>query len=104
MPKVARGNSRDSVQTNHECTSITTTRECSNNVIVNNKGVHRLHDKNTTHTIPCGSSCCPHSRPIQSASPNVLANNLGVARVDDPYSGCGWVLTGSENVFANGGG
>ena len=104
MPKVARGNARDSVITLHGCTRITTTREASTNVIVNNIGVHRHGDHNTHHTIQCGSSCCTHSRPIQSASLNVFANNRGVARVGDPYSGCGKVLTGSSNVFANGSG
>jgi len=103
MPKVARGRSRDKVKTYHGCTSITTTRDASNNVFVNKIGVHRHHDKNTTHTIPCGPSCCSHSRPIQTASPNVFANKKGVARVGDPYSGCGKVLTGSPDVYANGG-
>jgi len=101
MPKVARGSARDSVITLHECTRITTTRDFSPNVIVNNIGVHRHKDYNTHHTYPCGV-CCTHSRPIESASPNVFANGWGVARVGDPYQGCGKVLTGSANVFANG--
>jgi uncharacterized Zn-binding protein involved in type VI secretion len=104
MPNVARGNARDSVITLHGCTRITTTRDASTNVIVNNRGVHRHRDYNTHHTIPCGPACCTHSRPIASASPNVFANGRGVARVGDPYSGCGRVLTGSLNVFANGAG
>jgi uncharacterized Zn-binding protein involved in type VI secretion len=104
MPKVARGNARDSVITQHRCTSITSTRGASTNVIVNNIGVHRHRDFNTSHSIPCGDSCCTHSRPIESASPNVFANGWGVARVNDPYQGCGKVLTGSSNVFANGAG
>ena len=103
MPKVARGRGRDTVQTRHGCASTTTTRDASNNVLVNNIGVHRHNDKNTTHAVPCGPSCCSHSRPIQTASSNVFANNRGVARVGDSYSGCGVVLTGSNNVYANGG-
>jgi len=101
MPAVARGNSRDTVTTNHGCASTTTTQACSSNVIINGIGVHRDTDLNTTHTIPCGSSCCPHTRPIVVASSNVIANGLGVARVGDPYSGCGQVATGSSNVAAN---
>mgnify|MGYP003973007835 CR=1 FL=1 len=102
MPNVARGSSRDSVITQHGCASTTTTRDFSPNVIVNTIGVHRHGDYNTSHTIRKGDSCRSHSKPIQSASTNVFANNKGVARVGDPYSGCGKVLTGSLNVFANG--
>lgn len=101
MRAVARGKGRDTVNTKHLCASTTTTLGASSNVLVNGIGAHRKTDKNTTHTLPCGSSCCPHSKPIVSASSNVIINNLGVARVDDSYSGCGVVASGSENVFAN---
>lgn len=104
MTAVARGQGTDTVNTQHGCASTTTTLGASPNVLVNNIGAHRKTDKNTSHTIPCGNSCCPHSRPIIGASPNVIINNLGVARVGDSYSGCGVVATGSKNVFANGGG
>ena len=102
MPAVARGNARDQVQTRHGCDSTTTTRECSNNVLVNGIGVHRFGDRNTTHAIPCGDSCCSHSKPINRGSPNVYANNKKIARVGDSYSGCGVVNSGSNNVYANG--
>ena len=104
MPRVARGSGRDIVSTLHGCHSTTTCLGASTNVFVNKIGVHRLTDFNAVHLIPCGPSCCPHSRPVVNASTNVFANVLGVARVGDPYSGCGIVASGSENVIANGGG
>ena len=101
MPAVARGQSRDTVTTNHGCASTTTTNACSSDVFVNDIGVHRQGDLNTTHSIPCGDSCCSHSVELAAGSANVIVNGKGIARVGDRYSGCGEVSTGSNNVFAN---
>ena len=102
MPAVARGQSRDTVTTNHSpCSTTTTTNACSSNVFVNDIGVHRQGDLNTTHSIPCGDSCCSHSVELTAGSDSVIVNGKGIARVGDRYSGCGEVSTGSNNVFAN---
>jgi len=104
MPAVARGNSRDGVNTEHGCAGATRTSGGSFDVLVNGTGVHRHNDDNVNHTIPCGDSCCGHSARIMLASPNVLANGKGVARQGDRYNnGCGSVSSGSNNVLANGG-
>lgn len=70
----------------------------SNNVFINNRGVHRQGDAWSTHC--CGSSC--HSSIAVSGSSNFFVNGRKVFRVGDPV-GCGSVgAVGSPNVFANG--
>tara|TARA_Y100000310_G_scaffold263713_1_gene274054 strand:+ start:341 stop:646 length:306 start_codon:yes stop_codon:yes gene_type:complete len=101
MPAVARGQSRDTVSTQHGCASTTRTSGGSNNVFVNGIGVHREQDLNMNHSIPCGDSCCKHAERLTKGSNNVIVNGKGIARVGDKYNNCGIVLSGSENVYAN---
>ena len=103
MAKVARGDTKDTVNTLHGCTSSTTTDKCSDNVFVNGTGIHRVTDTATTHTYPPNPPCPTHTPPLESGSPDVYANGLQVGRVGDPYTGCGVISSGSSNVFANGG-
>jgi len=102
MPAVARGATKDSVKTNHGCSSSTTTEGKSSNVFVNGIGVHRKSDLNTSHTYPVGDSCPPHQTAISVGSSTVFANSLGIARIGDMYDGGEEVSSGSSNVFAGG--
>ena len=99
MPEVARGDSVDSVTTNHGCTGSTTTNGKSTTVFVNGIGVSRQGDNNTTHLLP-GSPCPSHAAPIATGSTTVFVNGDGAGRVGDSISGCTSVAAGSENVFA----
>jgi uncharacterized Zn-binding protein involved in type VI secretion len=99
MPKVARGDSVDTVKTNHDCIAETTTDTMSGDVIVNGTGVHRQGDKTVPH--PMGASACPNHTPaITTGSTTVFANGKGVARIGDLYDDGEEVSSGSGTVFA----
>ena len=100
MPAVARGNSVDSVTTNHDCTGSTTTSGMSDDVIINGTGVHRKTDATVPHPYPPNPPCAPHAPVIATGSTSVFANGLGVARVGDSYTSSDEVATGSADVFA----
>ena len=103
MPKVARGDTTDTVATNHVCTGTTTTNECSGNVFANNIGVVRKTNLVTTHTWPPLPPCPSHSPPLDADyQPTVFANNLNVATLGSKYNGSEDITTGSSNVFAGG--
>ncbi len=80
------------------CSSMTRS-EKSSDVFVNNIGVSRQSDNNTTHKRP-GSPCPNHSAPIATGSATVFINNLGCGRIGDAISGCTSVAAGSPDVFA----
>ena len=71
----------------------------SPNVLVNNIGVSRQGDNNTTHLLP-GVPCPAHAAPIASGSGTVFVNGKGCGRVGDSISACTSVAAGSSNVFA----
>ena len=104
MPAVARGNSVDSVTTNHDCTGSTTTSGMSEDVIINGTGVHRDGDATVPHGYPPNPPCAPHAPVIAEGSTSVFANGKGVARVGDDYTASDKVSTasgnGSPDVFA----
>ena len=75
----------------------------SSNVFVNNIGVSRQGDNNTSHLLPPNVPPCPaHSAPIASGSSTVFVNGKGIGRVGDSIAGCTSVAAGSSNVFAGG--
>ena len=106
MPKVARGDSEDDVSCNHPCLGTTKTNGKSDNVFVNNIGIHREDDNTVTHVSGVDSPICvsTHAPIIAIGSTTVFANNKGVARVGDAYNASDTVSTassnGSPNVFA----
>ena len=100
MSAVARGNSVDSVTTNHGCVGSTTTDGMSSDVIINGTGVHRKDDATVSHAFPPNPPCAPHAPVIATGSTSVFANGLGVARVGDGYTSSDVVATGSADVFA----
>jgi uncharacterized Zn-binding protein involved in type VI secretion len=99
MPKVARGDSVDTVTTNHDCVAETNTDGMSGNVKVNGTGVHRQGDKTVEH--PMGAPTCPnHTSAITTGSGSVFANGYGIARIGDMYNDGEEVKTGSDTVFS----
>jgi uncharacterized Zn-binding protein involved in type VI secretion len=68
----------------------------SENVFVNNRGVHRNADSWVPHGAPL------HSRISVGGSNNVFVNNLRVMRVNDTISCGDRAGQGSPNVFCNG--
>lgn len=101
MPKIARGDETETVNTNHGCDATTTSNACSNNVFANSIGVVRKDDHNTPHLkdpVPCTT----HSVAMSSnMSPNVFVNSKNVAFLGSGYGG-EVITTGSSNVFVNG--
>ena len=71
--------------------------QASENVIVNNKGVHRLGDHWITHC--CGDPC--HDGNLAEASPTVFINNKGCGRIGDAVSCGDFAAQGSPNVICN---
>lgn len=102
MPAVSRGDSVDTVTTNHDCVVTTTTSGMSGTVKVEGTGVHRKGDSTVAHGI--GAPTCPnHSPSIKTGSTTVFANGMGVARVGDGYTDATDIVqTGSISVFAGG--
>lgn len=101
MPAIARKDGLDTINTNHGCDSITTTKEGSSDVFVNGIGSVRAGDLCEVHTVPSGPACVPHQVPLTTFSTTVFVNGRGVGRLDDEYSGH-TITSGSSNVFAGG--
>jgi len=104
MPKVARGDGKDSVASDtgsgYNCASpmTTSTDVCSGNVFTNGIGTVRHGDAVASHpTVGCGSE----SPGLSSSSPNVFVNGKGCGRLGDIYS-ANTITSGSSNVFCNG--
>lgn len=107
MPKVARGDSADTVASDTGsgvgCPDplTTSTDACSGNVFVNGIGVVRKDDAVKSHS---QSGCTPESPGLSTYSGNVFANTKNIGRLGDDYLGDGSniISSGSSNVFANG--
>ena len=84
------------------CTGMTRAGK-SPDVFVNNKGVSREGDHNTSHLLPPNIPPCPgHTAPIATGSSTVFINGKGCGRVYDTISGCTSVAAGSSDTFAGG--
>ena len=94
MPAVTRKGDADVTH----CTGMVRSG-ASSNVFVNNIGVSRQGDNNTSHLLP-GVPCPVHAAPIASGSSTVRVNGKGIGRVGDGISGCTSVAAGSPNVFS----
>jgi uncharacterized Zn-binding protein involved in type VI secretion len=82
------------------CTGMTRLDK-SSDVFVNNIGVSRQGDNNTSHLLPPNVPPCPgHSAPIAKGSTSVFVNNKGCGRIGDSITGCTSVAAGSGNTFA----
>lgn len=101
MPLVAIGDGLATIDTNHDCTTETTSDQCSDKVFIEGTGVVRLGDKTTAHGI--GAPFCPeHSPPLNTASGKVFVQEKGVGRVDDEY-GDGEIITEAGQSKVNAG-
>ena len=99
MPAVCRGDSGDA-DIVHCSVPMRSAR--SPDVFVNNIGISRQGDNNTTHLLPPPIPCPTHAAPIATGSTTVFINSKGCGRIGDGISGCTSVATGSSNVFAGG--
>ena len=98
MPAVTRYQDADVTH----CTGMTRAGK-SPDVFVNNKGVSREGDHNTSHLLPPNIPPCPgHTAPIATGSSTVFINGKGCGRVLDSISGCTSVAAGSSDTFAGG--
>lgn len=102
MPKIARGDSVDVVNTGHPVCivpGLIATLSCSSDVFIAGVGCHRKDDTNTPHT-----HCPPvYSTTVSTFSPNVYANGRNVARLGDSYTCGAFIQDVTQNsVFANG--
>jgi len=96
MPAVTRIGDADVTH----CSAMTRAQG-SSDVFVNNIGVSRQGDLNTTHLLPPNIPPCPsHAAGIATGSTTVFVNGKGCGRVGDGISGCTSVAAGSSNVFA----
>lgn len=84
------------VCTGHGCFPSRPNDQASPNVIVNNRGSHRLGDHWVTH---CCKSC--HDSRAASGSPNVIVNNKNKCRIRDAVACGSSMATGSSNVIVN---
>ena len=107
MPQCARKNGKDTINTGHDCDTITYTDTGSDNVFINSIGAVRLGDLSQSHLVPVGFDefggiiCGPHIVQLTKAQPNVFVNSKQIGRKTDDYQG-EVLVTGSPNVFANG--
>ena len=73
----------------------------STDVFVNNIGISRQDDNNTSHLLP-PVPCPSHAAPITTGSTTVFINGKGCGRVGDGLTGCTSVAAGSSDTFAGG--
>ena len=73
----------------------------STDVFVNNIGISRQDDHNTSHLLP-PVPCPSHAAPITTGSTTVFINGKGCGRVGDGITGCTSVAAGSSDTFAGG--
>mgnify|MGYP003120472121 CR=1 FL=1 len=73
----------------------------STDVFVNNIGISRQDDNNTSHLLP-PVPCPSHAAPITTGSTTVFINGKGCGRVGDGISVCTSVTAGSSDTFAGG--
>ena len=73
----------------------------STDVFVNNIGISRQDDNNTSHLLP-PVPCPSHAAPITTGSTTVFINSKGCGRVGDGITGCTSVAAGSSDTFAGG--
>ena len=96
MPAVTRFGDADVTH----CTGMTRLDK-SSDVFVNDIGVSRQGDNNTSHLLPPNVPPCPvHSAPIATGSTTVFVNGKGCGRIGDSITGCTSVAAGSPTVFA----
>lgn len=83
--------------TGHGCFPSRPNISASENVMCNNKPVHRVGDSWSVHC--CGKSC--HGGTQSTGSPNVMVNNRPVARIGDSVNCGSSNMEGSLDTIVN---
>jgi uncharacterized Zn-binding protein involved in type VI secretion len=99
MPKIARGNGTDTVNTNHACDATTVTAACSGNVLANGIGIVRFGDAVASHDYPA-PPCAPHAPSMDTdCSSTVFINGKKAAYLGSKYGVTHDITSGSDDVF-----
>jgi len=100
MPAVATKGSE--VTTGHGCTATTTILDGDDSVKIGGKDAAVQGSNLTTHTVPSGDKCVPHSTKVTEGSNSVLVNGKPLARVGDGIgcSASGKINAGDSSVIA----
>lgn len=94
MPGAAR---LSDICTGHGCYPPRPNIQASTNVIINNRGAHRVSDGWAVHC--CGPPC--HGSILAKGSPNVYVNGKRLGRCGDAVACGSSVSTCSSNVIVN---
>ena len=100
MPAAATKGSE--VITGHGCTATTTILDGDESVQIGGKDAAVQGSNLTTHTVPSGTNCVPHSTKVTEGSSSVEVNGKALARVGDGI-GCrpgGKINSGDTSVIA----
>ena len=92
---------KNDMGTGHGCYPARPNIEASDDVIINNKGAHRLGDAWPVHG--CPAPCVPHPGVLSSASTTVFTNGKGQGRIGDSVNCGSSAAEGSSNVFIDDG-
>ena len=97
MKAVARKG--DKVTTTHPCNASTECASSKSSVTINSIEVHYVKGKTETHLWRVGDKCPPHTASLNSTGTKVFVEGAQIAKVGDSYKLCGFISTGSPNVF-----
>ena len=81
--------------TGHGCFQSRMSVSASDDVVINNRGAHRVSDQWQEHT--CVTT---HGSYLEAGSSSVYVNGLPLGRVGDPIACGSFVASGSDDVFA----
>ena len=100
MPEAATKGS--AVSTGHGCDAQTTIADGDSSVQIGGKDAAVQGSNLTTHTVPSGDKCVPHSTKVTEGSSSVLVNGKPLARVGDGIgcSASGKINAGDSSVIA----
>lgn len=101
MPSVVRIG--DSLSTGHPCTPVTSLVGANQGTVYSNSILASVPGAPTAvHTKLVGDVCKPHGAVLNAGSPTVFVEGAPLGRVGDSAD-AGAMISGSPNVFANGG-
>ena len=97
MPEVAR--KTDAISTGHGCDTTSTIEGHATKCYAEGLEIARKGDKITTHNVPSGKKCVPHTVYIAGGSSTVFVEGMAIARNGDAVDN-GTITGGASKVFA----